>query len=337
MSILANLLKKAETTQTKADIPPGLLQTVRSSADGRGDLKKYLLIGGLVVASLGVGGALALYMGRGPAVRPPVVQQQRPQPTVVVQKPVSAVAPLPAPVQAAEVKQAVTSTTPKKAKPSPVKVHATHAAKRASALPPPPAPAQEKKAVVKDRATIDALLFSARSAEGRRDYGVALKQYQKALEADPYNYRIMNNVASSMLQLGMNDQALTIANRALSVKPDYPSAMVNAGIALGRLGHDSAARGMFSKAVVQDPANRNALFSLALSQEQAGLQDDALTSYRRLAEIGDVRGVMGQGRLYERRGNKGEALKLYREVTALPDAGQKVKEQARERIAALDQ
>jgi len=336
LSILANLLKKAETNQTKADIPPGLLQTVRTSADGSNDLKKYLLIGGLAVASLGIGGVLALYMGRGPAVRPPVAQQQLPQPAVSVQKPVSAVTPLPAPLQTAEVKQTVKTTTPQKTKSPSGKVHATHSVKHASALPSVPAPSQEKKAVVRDRATIDALLFSARSAEGRRDFAAALKQYQKALEADPYNYRIMNNVASSMLQLGMNDQALTIANRALSVKPDYPSAMVNAGIALGRLGHDSGARGMFSKALVQDPTNRNALFSLAVAQERAGLHDDALVSYRRLAAGGDVRGLLGQGRLYERRGATGEALGFYREVTASPEAGQKLKELARERIAVLE-
>jgi Tfp pilus assembly protein PilF len=339
MSILANLLKKAETNQTKGEIPPGLLQTVRASSGSDTGPKKYLLLGGLSLAALVVGGLLALYLGRRAVVHPPVVQQPVQQPVVVaVQKPVSSVVhqePLP---QTTAVKPPVVASEPVKSgiKPRPRQMHAAYAAKRTTATHTTTAATPEKKSVVRDRETIDALLFAARSAEARREYTVALKQYQKALDADPLNYRIMNNVASTLLQLGANDEALIMANRTLAIKPDYPSVMVNAGIALGRLGHEGAARGMFSKAVALDPTNRSALFSLALAQERAGLQDDALASYRRLADAGDARGLMGQGRMNERSGNKGEALKFYRELTALPDAGQKLKESARERIVVLD-
>ena len=340
MSILANLLKKAETNQTKGEIPPGLLHTVRTSAGRDVGLQKYLLPGVLALVALAAGGLLALYLGRRPAVRPPVVQQPVQQPVVAaaVQKPVSsAVHPKPVQQLPAVARPTVAKVaTQNQARSRSRQTQTAHAIKRVAVSQQTPS-APVKKAIVKDRAAIDALLFAARTAEVRHEYPFALKQYQKALEADPLNYRIMNNLASTMLQLGMTDEALGIANRALAIKPDYPSAMVNAGIALGRLGRDSGAKGMFTKALAVDPANRTALFSLALTRERSGEFDDALITYRRLAEGGDVRGLMGQGRLYERRGNRGEALKFYREVTAWPDAGQRVKDAARERIAALDQ
>ncbi len=181
------------------------------------------------------------------------------------------------------------------------------------------------------------MLFAARSAESRRDYVLALKHYQAALDADPQNYRIMNNVASTMLNLGLNKQALVAANQALALKPDYPSALVNAGIALGRTGSESAARSMFNKALSLDLTNRSAMYSLAVLQERAGLLDDAMQLYRRMADAGDARGYLGQGRLLERNGDREAALRLYREVLTPAGVGQSTREQARERIRVLEQ
>jgi len=335
MSILANLLKKTETNQAKAEIPPGVLQAVGSSSAGN-DRRKYYLVGGLSVAAVAVGALLGLYLNTRPApVRSVVQPQPLPQPVVTVQRPVSSAT---QPVSVAAAPATPAEPAKKSVRPSARPVHAAQAAKRsaAPAQPVPPQPAPERKAVPKDRTIIDAHLFAARNAEAKRDYLTALKQYRQALDADPDNYRIMNNVASTMLQLGMFEEALQVANRALSVKPDYVSAMVNAGIAQGGLGQGAAARNLFARAVVLDPSNRSALYNLALSQERSGTLDDALKTYRRLADGNDPQGYLGQARLYERQGNKGEALKLYRELTALPEAGQRVRDLARERINILE-
>jgi Tfp pilus assembly protein PilF len=342
MSILANLLKKAETNQAKADIPPGLLQSVRSPSGSDGRLKKYLLFAGIGVAALAVGGLLAWYLANRPAARPalqPAVVQQQPVITATsapVQPQVSSAVAAPAPAQpVAAVKPVATA---QKKQTAAVRKPATGTAvKQAAATPPAPKTAPEKKPAVKDKATIDALLFAARSAEARRDYTTALKQYQAALEADPHNYRIMNNLAGAMLHLGMDDQALTVANRALAIKPDYPSALVNAGIALGKTGHDRSAREQFNRALTLDPANRSALYSLALSQERAGLLDESLASYRRLAELGDAQGLLGQGRVSERKGDPAAAARYYRELLAQNSSSQRLKDAARERLRALEQ
>lgn len=262
------------------------------------------------------------------------------QPVVAVQKPISTASTL-SPEQAVspavpeQVNPVTAATTEPKKKAG--YAQRRHYSVRQSSAPKKTVSKNEPKQVVRDRGAIDAMLFAARSAESRRDYVLALKHYQAALDADPQNYRIMNNVASTMLNLGLNKQALVAANQALALKPDYPSALVNAGIALGRTGSESAARSMFNKALSLDLTNRSAMYSLAVLQERAGLLDDAMQLYRRMADAGDARGYLGQGRLLERNGDREAALRLYREVLTPAGVGQSTREQARERIRVLEQ
>lgn len=338
MSILANLLKKTEPNQVKAEIPPGVLQAVSSSNLGT-DRRRYYLIGGIAVAAVAVGALLGIYLNTRPApVRPTARPQPLPQaePVAAVQPPLSsATQPLVAAPSVAAPAEMVQKPVRTAARPT----RRPQAVKRSAPTEQPAAPhaAPVRTAAPKDRSIIDARLFAARNAEARRDYLTALNQYRLALEADPDNYRIMNNVASTMLRMGMDAEALQVANRALATKPEYVSAIINAGIAQGNLGQAAASRSLFSRAVALDPSNRGALYNLALSQERAGSMDDALKTYRRLAEGGDPQGYLGQGRLYERQGKKDEALRLYRELTALPEGGQRPKDLARERIKILEQ
>lgn len=337
MSILARLLKKAETTQSKGDIPPGVVKAVNSAPRPGDSRRKYLLLGGATVVSVVLGGLVVLYVKL--RVPEPPKMQRRPLPEVVAQRPVSTarqpVELVKAPVVEGESEKKITPAV--RIRPARIAV----AARRSAAdAPAPAAPQTEKKPVAppKDRSVVDALLFSARNAESRRDYLVAVKLYQQALEVDPHNYRIMNNLAGNMLQLGMNQEALAVVNQALSVKPDYVSAMVNAGIAQSRLGQHAAARAMLTRAVSLEPGNSAALTNLGLILEKSGSDDEARSVWRRLADNGDPQGYLGLGRLAEKRGNREEALRYYRELTALPESRQRgIKEQARDRIRAIEQ
>ncbi len=112
--------------------------------------------------------------------------------------------------------------------------------------------------------------------------------------------------------------------------------MVNAGISNGRLGNESAARSMLTRAVAIEPSNRQALFNLGLSYERGREMDNALSIYRRLANGGDAQGYLGMGRVYEKKGNRNEALGCYRDLLALPEAGQAARDMARKRISQLE-
>ena len=346
MSVLANLLKKNDQHQETGQIPPGLLQSVSSGVSIKSSRRTYLLIGAVAAAAVAGGGLLVVYLQTRIPTSPSLTRQVMPSQPQMATKAIEAPVPQAQPSSSravagpvvAAVKPKVTSVLQASGKigTAPRHLQAAGTKHAAAASAPRETAAVERKAVVKDRASLDAYLFAARSAEARRDYSQAMQQYRKALEADPQNYRILNNLASVCLSMGMFNEALGFANRALQLKGDYVSALVNGGIAQGRLGNESGARTMLSRAVAVDPVSRSALYNLALAQERDALLDDALSSYRRLSDTGDAHGMLGMARIKERRGENQDALRLYREVTALPEAGQRVREAARERISVLD-
>lgn len=346
MSILANLLKKNDRHQETGQIPPGLLQSVTSAIPKKNSRRTYLVIGAVAAAAVAGGGLLVVYLQTRIPTSPSLTRQVMPSQPQMAAKAVEAPVPQAQPsssravigpvVAAGKTKATSVLQTSGKVVASPRHLQAAGAKRAAAASAPRETAAVERKAVVKDRASLDAYLFAARSAETRRDYSQAMQQYRKALDADPQNYRILNNLASVSLNMGMFNEALGFANRALQLKGDYVSALVNGGIAQGRLGNENGARAMLGRAVAADPVNRPALYNLALAQERSALLDDALNSYRRLSDAGDAHGMLGMARIRERRGEHQDALRLYREVTALPEAGQRVREVARERISVLD-
>jgi len=365
MSILAKLLQKiSENHQGPGQIPPGLLHSVARSA-GSGKRSSYMVYSVLgAAAAIIIGYFLIMYLNLRTVPSPAPAK-------IVAAPPAAPVIPVAAPpaavpavtVQAAAVQTAISSVKPTAVRPATTDAggggakkvsHAERSAKsaqlpdssrndRRGAAKSFAATAESRdraphspKAVSRDRNTIDAYLFAASSAESRNDYLTALRQYLKAQEADPGNYRIMNNVASTFLRLGLPDEALTFANKALAQKGTYVSAMINAGIAHGKLGNESAARVMLQKAVTQEPANSQALFNLALSFECNGLVDEAIPVYKRLANGSDARGYLGMARMNEQKGNREEALRVYRDLLALPDAGVAAKDVARKRIEQLE-
>ncbi len=340
MSILAKLLKKGNDHQESGEILPGLKQAVHSANQAPDKRRQRYLLTALAAVLLTAGGGLLLVY----------LQTRTPSTLLVKKEPLQQVAATtlvqhqPSSSKATTATSAVTATarapeTEKKVKSSARKISSTvsgSAIMKAPARPPEQKNLQDNRPPVKDRATIDAWLFAARTAEVRRDYNQAMTRYRMVLEVEPHNYRIMNNLASICLNLELYGEALSYANHALKLKPDYLSALVNGGIAQRRLGNEASALGMLSRALTVEPANRNALYNLALIQEQSNLPDEAFSTWRRLSDTGDANGLLGMARIKERSGEKGNAIRLYREVTTNTEAGQRLKETARERIAVLD-
>lgn len=302
----------------------------------------------LVVAAVAAGGLLVLYQQLKTPITPAIVARpqqpaappvqplpSQPEPQSAPATPESTKAVQPA-IQVENKKTSVPQAPKTVARKSATPRHHVAAAASARKAAPSSPPVAQKKPARADRATIDAYLFAARSAESRRDYAQAYREYKKANEADPGNYRIMNNLASTALHIDMDTEALGYAAKALAVKPDYVSALINGGIASIRLGNESGAKTMFRKALEVDPLNRKALYNLALLQERENSLDDASATYKRLKEIGDSSGYLGLGRIYERKGMKSEALRVYRDLLGLSETGQNAGDLARTRISALE-
>ncbi|MBI2353980.1 MAG: tetratricopeptide repeat protein [Deltaproteobacteria bacterium] len=188
-----------------------------------------------------------------------------------------------------------------------------------------------------DTAARGALLYTARASEISGDWRSALVSYQKALKIDPGNYRIMNNLAAALNNLGMFDEGAREARRALERKPDYVPAMINAAIACSATGNIQDALRLFSTAYAADPGNRGLAINLGILQERIGRLDDALATYRRLAAAGDSQALHGMGRVYEHKGNRYEALSVYRRIVAMPDVSPTLKREVKERLARLEE
>jgi len=187
-----------------------------------------------------------------------------------------------------------------------------------------------------DTAAIGALLYAARSAEQAGDWRSALASYQRALETDPGNYKIRSNAAAALNNLGMFKEGAQQATKALDRKPNYVPALINAAIAYSSDGNTKEALRLFSAACAADPGNASLAVNLGILQERSGKLDDALATYGKLAASGEPHALDGMGRIYERRGNKSEAIDAYRRILTSRDLSPKFKKEVKDRLTRLE-
>lgn len=170
-----------------------------------------------------------------------------------------------------------------------------------------------------DKDVRDSVIVAARSAEKRKAYGEALRIYRNALKADPDNHCLLNNAASIHIRLGEYGTALALCEKALLQHRDYIPALINQGIARNALGRTSEAAESFAQALALDPTHKEAIFNLALFNEKNGKLDAAAQAYQRLAVSGDVEGMIGLARIFEKQSLKKEAARIYVDVASRRD------------------
>lgn len=359
MSLLADLLSKRnnDATQHGKEIPPTLVQTQGASGGEPSSRTRYLVLTAASAAAIGIGvfsatqfERLAALLGNQQVAAPKAVEAPKPVPPPVQ---IAQAPPTPAPVVTPQV-EPETAPVPEK----PVKKHHKPISKKSLAAPKPlampkvitasPTTVTKSKIMIApprevvltpkvDMQARDALLYAARSAELAGDWRTALSCYRKAQKIDPENFKIMNNTAAALNNLGMFDEGAFEAKRALAKKPDYVPAMINAAIAYSSTGNSLEALLLFSKASSADPTNRTLAINLGILQERTGKLDEAKLTYRQLAEAGDPLALQGMARVYERKGNKSEAIRAYRHIMSLPLASPALKKEAKDRIMRLEE
>jgi tetratricopeptide (TPR) repeat protein len=359
MSRVFDLLDNVKNRPDAKDIHPALKQAVFATRDRQTSRWKNLLLAGVAITSVFFGAGLKYYLE---VVRPQHPLAAKAQKMVAVDSatqpmpdrpPVTAAAPTAA---AAPVEQ---TSLPAMLPSNPV---AAPAPLPAVQHPPPIKPGLEKgaqsPAYVKKRQELhgvaakdeqpeaarpaagdtsqrDRYLLSAREMESRRDYEQAVKYSRLALELSPDNYRLLNNIAGLSLQMGKHKDAAAAAQRALQLKRDFLPALINLGIAQAAMGNGPQAMVTFARALSLDQGNKGALYNMALLQERSGNAEEAAIYYRRLADGGDPRGLLGMGRTLEKQRKWGEAAAAYREVLSAQGATIQEKNAAEERLNKL--
>lgn len=333
MSKLLTMLSKLNRAPASGVVPPDIHVSVTRDLEAVRSRRRYILCGVVCICAvlLGVGIRLYFEKGFGPhgGPRPPrvaaVVQQM---PMSSPHETASALQPDRPQALAAAVGNEQSGTTPA------VKTKNRHhrglsAQKKSAGQPAPPesittanaaaVPAVTPQLPVVDKEARDSWVITARSAEKKKAYAEALRMYRKALVYDQENHSIMNNAAGMHIRLGEHAVALALCDRALQLAKNYIPALINQGIARSALGNTSGAADSFTRALELDPANRGALYNLALFHEKNGGLDASAQQFKRLAAGGEVSGLIGLARVYEKQSRMDEAMKVYADVAAMHD------------------
>ncbi|PJF16756.1 hypothetical protein PSACC_03451 [Paramicrosporidium saccamoebae] len=121
---------------------------------------------------------------------------------------------------------------------------------------------------------VEQLKVAGNTAFSAGKYAESIEQFSAALDMDPTNHILWSNRSASYASLRNYEAALTDAERAVSLKQDWPKGYGRRGAALLGLGRLSEAKEAYARAVELDPEN---------IQLKKGLE----TVERMEAELGD--------------------------------------------------
>ncbi|MCH8220594.1 MAG: tetratricopeptide repeat protein [Proteobacteria bacterium] len=123
---------------------------------------------------------------------------------------------------------------------------------------------------------------------GRHDE--AVRDFRKALDADPQLADAHNNLGVSLQATGHGEEAIESFSRAVALQPSYADAWNNMGLACQGLGRFADALDAHRQAVESDPQHANALAELAATLERGNQVVEARdTAERALAANPDQR------------------------------------------------
>lgn len=356
MSLLADLLSKTKTKESKKDIPPALRKTVADGAHKKRVRRKIIIfsIFVFIVFLAGFGTIYVMEMFKSSLsasiAAKTHLRQPLQSPTFPDEKPANFPKAEPTVRTATTAPKVLLPDTDPQGKVEPVRENPLKTAKspireteyefKAKVT---RTPANVKPSLVEtlssekaqQKINKDVYLFAARTHEAKGEFKQAIDHYLKALELDPTNYVVMNNISGVYLHLKLFSEALSYAGKALGVKTNYAPSLINAGIAHVSQGNLTEGEGFLAKAVTLDPSNRVALFNLAVLCEKQGSYDRAFEKYYKLSQMRDVDGYLGAARILERQGRDLESARFYREILAIDTASSSARQFANQKLTQL--
>ncbi len=127
----------------------------------------------------------------------------------------------------------------------------------------------------------------AGSAEQIGEHVVAERHYRLAIQLDPDDPAVMNNLAYLILRTnGSGEEALSLAERAVEAAPDVPVFVDTRASALLALGRLEEAREEFRRGLELDPGDVDLLLGLAETELRLGAVEAATVALERAAARG---------------------------------------------------
>lgn len=353
MSLITDLLSKVKREEQKRDIPPGLRDSIIQSVEQKRSRNRIILPVTLAVVVMLTGAGLVYYItSYTTEVRPPAsVAMQQPLPAQpAVSQPVPAALPaaqeattqlqkdttpgttretgkIESPVQAARTKKEKSHRVARAAKLPAEAVHETQKSRETNS-------GSNEQQVMQKRDRDD-YIYSARSYEVQRDYPRALASYKKALDVDPNNFILMNNIAGVLIRMERYDEAIKYASNALLIRNNHVPSLVNLGIACSKAGKQTEGEGYFQRAISIDPTNRFALLNLGLLNEKRNSFDKGIEYFSKLAERSDSQGYLGLARIAEKQGKMANAVNYYKLALGTGNVDAKTKAMINNRLMQI--
>ena len=143
---------------------------------------------------------------------------------------------------------------------------------------------------------------------GLKQYGAAIDSYKQALKIKPDFPEAYNNMGIALKNKGNLDAAIHSYEQALKIKPDYADAYYNMGNALKDKGELDAALESYEQALKIKPDNPEAYNNMGIALQNKGDLDAAIDSYKQALKI--------KFNYAEAHNNMGNALKNKGELDA---------------------
>ncbi len=147
----------------------------------------------------------------------------------------------------------------------------------------------------------------------KKKFFLVIKHAEIYLKENPHSYVILNLLAVTKATIGLLDEAISIYNKLISIKGDYPEAYNNIGNALhGQKKFDLAIQS-YKKAIKLNPNYSNAYINLGAILKDQGKLDEAIEVYKKSISINPVSAdaYYNLGNALYNQGKLDEAVKAY--------------------------
>lgn len=144
----------------------------------------------------------------------------------------------------------------------------------------------------------------------------AIRQYKKAILAEPNYVNSYLNLGNAYRQKGRIPEALEQYREALRIKPDFSDASRAIALILAEQGHGDIAVTEYEKAIRENPDDPNAHLTLGILLEKQGRADEALNHFERAIEINPAfdKAYYNAAALLSGRGDADKAARYYEEA-----------------------
>lgn len=152
----------------------------------------------------------------------------------------------------------------------------------------------------------------------------ALKDFERAIQLNPNNWRALHNRGVSQAMNGKNKEALADFNRAIELEPNYANSQFNRGEVYSALGNFPAAIEDYSKAIRLNAKDPSFVTNRGYAYYRLRQYERALADYAKALTLDKewVPAYVHRGSLHGDRGQWKEAVQDYRTaIQTSPDYG----------------